>query len=120
MEKALKETEGKVMVGEVWAKFQWYMAEAMTKSKSKYPPKNWMKPMENPIELLESIERHMLQVKMAIQEDDPDLLVDSEDGVDHLVKIANNCSMLQYQLENYYQFEDDRSYNPNFLDSYLV
>ena len=112
MEHGLKESEGKVMVGEVWARFQWYMAEAMTKSKSKYPPKNWMKPMEDPLELFNGLERHVLQVKIALQEQDPGLLVDPDDGVDHLVKIANNCSMLQYQLENFYKF--------NVKDTYQV
>lgn len=105
MEIGIKDTEGKIRVDEVWGRFQLYMAEAMTKSKSKYPDKNWMKPMENPEDLISSIERHMLQVKIAIQEDRPELLTDSEDGVDHLVKIANNCFMLQYQLEHYATFQ---------------
>lgn len=118
MEKGLKETNGKVMVGEVWAKFQWYMAEGMTKSKSKYPPKNWMKPMEDAMELLNGAERHLLMVKMALQEQNPELLKDPEDGIDHLVKIANNCSMLQYQLEKFYKFKSQQNSDP--LEDYVV
>jgi len=100
--KGLKESQDKLMTNEVWGEFQKMMAEAMTVSKSsgKYPPLNWRNKID-PLSLLESIERHFLEVKIALQENKLDLLTDDTDKVDHLVKIANNCMMLQFQLMNY-------------------
>ena len=90
--------------------FKKNMAAAMTVSKSngKYPPLNWMKPID-PLSLLESIERHFLEVKIALQENKPDLLVDETDKQDHLVKIANNRMMLHYQLINHYKFDESKN-----------
>ncbi len=105
-----KESSGKLMTNELWGQFQKNMAYAMTLSKQsgKYPKGNWMKPI-NPLELLESLERHFLEVKIALQENKPELLKDNTDGCDHLVKLANNCSMLHYQLVNHYKFPKNES-----------
>jgi len=98
----IKDNSNKTQTMEVWGEFQKKMAEAMTVSKTgKYPPLNWTRPL-NPYDLLQSIERHFLEVKIAMQECDIDGLIDETDYIEHLVKIANNCSMLQYQLTNYY------------------
>ncbi len=110
MEKGVKDSQNKIMTNEIWGQFQKDMAAAMTVSKSngKYPPLNWMKPID-PLSLLESIERHFLEVKIALQENKPDLLVDETDKQDHLVKIANNCMMLHYQLINHYKFDESKN-----------
>ena len=101
-QKGLKDNEAKIQTMELWGEFQVMMAEAMTVSKKgKYPPLNWTKVI-NPYHLLQSIERHFLEVKQAMQSCNSDILVDPTDHIDHLVKIANNCSMLQYQLQNHY------------------
>jgi hypothetical protein len=100
--KGSKDNNGKLQTMELWGEFQIMMAEAMTVSKKgKYPPLNWTKVI-NPYELLQSIERHFLEVKIAMQNCQIDTLTDPTDHIDHLVKIANNCSMLQYQLTYHY------------------
>lgn len=105
----LKETEGKIMMNEIWWDFIKEQAKAMTISKQsgKYPPQNWRNPID-PHELLASLERHSMEVKIALQENKPELLVDPTDGVDHLVKLALNASMLQYQLVHHYIFTNEQ------------
>jgi len=104
VDKGLKESTNKLLTLEVDAKFIQEMIQVMTDNKSKYPRFNHYKPL-NPIDLLEALERHYLELKSHIQsqianQESLTDLVDPTDGNSHLVKIATNAMMTWIQLQN--------------------
>lgn len=86
---AIIDTEGKVMLSELYWEFIYEMAKVMTVNKEKYPPKNHFEEM-NPELLLEKANRHMIQIWMGVEKD-------PTDGFPHSVKVATNMMMYFYQ-----------------------
>jgi len=94
MNEGIKESEGKLMTTELDSRFTKEMLKVMTVNKSKYPRGNKYKDID-PIELFESMERHLLAVKEHLQYGTS--LID-DDGCNHLAKVATNADMLFVQL----------------------
>lgn len=89
----LKQSEGKLMVQELYWPFIEQMARVMTINKEKYPPKNYMKPMDKE-ELLAAAQRHQLSIWLGEE-------IDPTDGQPHAVKVATNMMMYYCQCKLY-------------------
>ena len=89
----LKQSEGKLMVQELYWPFIEQMARVMTINKEKYPPKNYMRPMDKE-ELLAAAQRHMLSMWLGEE-------IDPTDGQPHSVKVATNMMMYYCQVKLY-------------------
>lgn len=89
----LKQSEGKLMVQELYWPFIEQMARVMTINKEKYPPKNYMKPMDKE-ELLAAAQRHQLSIWLGEE-------IDPTDGQPHAVKVATNMMMYYCQFKLY-------------------
>lgn len=89
----LKQSEGKLMVQELYWPFIEQMARVMTINKEKYPPKNYLKPMDKE-ELLAAAQRHQLSMWLGEE-------IDPTDGQPHAVKVATNMMMYYCQLKLY-------------------
>jgi hypothetical protein len=89
----LKQSEGKLMVQELYWPFIEQMARVMTINKEKYPPKNYLKPMDKE-ELLAAAQRHQLSMWLGEE-------IDPTDGQPHAVKVATNMMMYYAQLKLY-------------------
>ncbi len=96
-----KDSNGKWMTYEVDAEFQQGMAKVMSVNKlefgGKYARGNFRDPI-NPILLVESLERHLLKVKEAMQKGES--LIDETDGCNHLFKLGTNAQMLFVQIKD--------------------
>ena len=93
-DKGIKESEGKLMTSELDSKFFKEMAKVMTLNKFKYPRGNKYK-KQDPIEIFEAMERHLLAVKEHLQYGTS--LID-DDGCNHIAKIGTNADILFIQL----------------------
>lgn len=95
-----KDKHKKLMTHELDAEFIKSMAEVLSINKvewgGKYERGNHYKNI-NPVEILESMERHLLEVKKHFQQVKIENLKDS-DNCSHIVKIAVNAMMLHIQL----------------------
>ena len=104
-----KDSSGKLLVYELDAEFILGMAKVMSVNKKefggKYERGNYRDPI-NPVLLEESMERHMLDVKKAMQQGKS--LIDETDGCNQLFKVAVNALMLWVQVK-------DNSENKQFL-----
>lgn len=89
-----KESEGKLMTSELDSRFTKEMAKVMTLNKFKYPRGNKYK-KQDPIEIFEAMERHLLAVKEHLQYGTS--LID-DDGCNHIAKIGTNADILFIQL----------------------
>ena len=85
----LKQSEGKLMVQELYWPFIEQMARVMTINKEKYPPKNYLKPMGKE-ELLAAAQRHTIAIWNGEE-------IDPTDGQPHSVKVATNMMMYYAQ-----------------------
>ena len=85
----LKQSEGKLMVQELYWPFIEQMARVMTINKEKYPPKNYLKPMDKE-ELLAAAQRHTIAIWNGEE-------IDPTDGQPHSVKVATNMMMYYAQ-----------------------
>ena len=94
MNEGIKESKGKLMTTELDSRFTKEMLKVMTVNKSKHPRGNKYKKID-PVELFESMERHLLAVKEHLQYGTS--LID-DDGCNHLAKVATNADMLFIQL----------------------
>ena len=94
MNEGIKESKGKLMTTELDSRFTKEKLKVMTVNKSKYPRGNKYKKID-PVELFESMERHLLAVKEHLQYGTS--LID-DDGCNHLAKVATNADMLFIQL----------------------
>lgn len=93
LQQGLKQSEGKLMVQELYWPFIEQMARVMTINKEKYPPKNYMKPMDKE-ELLAAAQRHQLSIWLGEE-------IDPTDGQPHAVKVATNMMMYYCQCKLY-------------------
>lgn len=95
-----KDSTNKIMTYELDSIFIQNMAKVMSMNKKdwggKYDRLNHYKDI-NPIELIESIERHLLTLKEHWQNNKIEDLID-DDNCSHLTKIATNAQMLAIQL----------------------
>jgi hypothetical protein len=85
----LKQSEGKLMVQELYWPFIEQMARVMTINKEKYPPKNYLKPMDKE-ELLAAAQRHTIAIWNGEE-------IDPTDGQLHSAKVATNMMMYYAQ-----------------------
>ncbi len=88
-EVGLKQSEGKLMVQELYWPFIEQMARVMTINKEKYPPKNYLKPMDKE-ELLAAAQRHTIAIWNGEK-------IDPTDGQLHSAKVATNMMMYYAQ-----------------------
>lgn len=84
MKEGIKESEGKLMVEELYWPFIEEMAKVMTINKQKYPPKNHLKQMDKE-KLLAAAQRHMIEIWKGNEKD--------VDGTNHAAKVATNMMM---------------------------
>lgn len=90
-DQGVKESENKLMVEELYWPFIEEMARVMTFYKTKYPPKNHLKPM-NKEKLLAAAQRHMIELWKGNETD--------TDRTSHIAKVATNCMMYYIQTKN--------------------
>lgn len=89
----IKETQGKLPIQEIDWEFIKEMLATMSRNKDKYPSENWKEKMDNPKELINAAQRHLLEILT-------DKETDKEDGSLHCVKVALNCMMYYHQINN--------------------
>lgn len=87
----VKESDGKLNYELDWGFIQ-QMAERMSQNKGKYPPYNWMLPMDVE-KLKQSLFRHVIEIMKGSYSDDG-----REFG--HLESVALNALMINFQLKN--------------------
>lgn len=88
-DEGIKEDEDKLDYEIDW-KFVESMARRMAKNKGKYPPNNWKKPIEVD-KLKNAMARHFMEIMNGNYTEDTEN--------DHLVAIALNAMMINYQLQ---------------------
>lgn len=93
----IKDNEDKVSLAEIDPAFIKAMAERMSRNKDKYPVNNWKKYI-SPYDLIDAMERHLADLKLLIQEENPIYNTDEEER-DHLAALGCNAMMLNYFLE---------------------
>lgn len=94
----IKVSEGKISYSEVCPVYISMMAKRMSRNKEQYPHNNWKKEID-PIELLDAMERHICDLKLLLNGEQP-IHNTEERELDHLAAIGCDAQMISYQLNN--------------------
>lgn len=94
-----KQFEDKLSFVEIDPQFIACMAERLNVNKNKYPVGNWKQPIDILL-LIDSIDRHLTDLKLLLDGRDP-ILNKSETPKNHLAAIAVNCQFINWQLNEY-------------------
>lgn len=94
----LKEADGKVSYQEINPAYIKLIAMRMGRNKAKYPVNNWKKDI-NPLELLDAMERHFMDLKCLLLNESP-IHNPDETVEDHLAALGANSMMLHYGRSN--------------------
>ncbi len=92
-----KETEGKISFQEIDPEFMALFAHRLSRNKDKYPVGNWKKSIDINL-LIDSIDRHLIDLKLLIDGKEP-ILNPDEIIQDHLAAITANCQFINWQLK---------------------
>lgn len=100
-DKLIKDDKGKILTMEIDAEFIKDLAHVMSINKTewggKYERNTWKDTAQNPVKIFEAMERHLLDVKSAMQNNKS--FIDSTDGASHILKIVTNAMILHTLLK---------------------
>ncbi|MFN7303011.1 MAG: dATP/dGTP diphosphohydrolase domain-containing protein [Bacteroidota bacterium] len=96
---AAKDKDSKVSLTEIDPAYIVSMGRRMSENKNKYGKFNWKKSIDV-LDLVDALERHLLDIKSILISGSPVLNID-ESLNDHLASIGCNAMMINYQINNY-------------------